>query len=193
MMEMSESKAETRMRMRGLAASVPQDVRRADDAEIARLVMSLPEYEAARTIFCFIGMKREISTDAIVRGALESGRRVAVPLCGEPGQMTAREIRSMDELSRGAYGILEPGPDAPTVQSDEIDLAVIPCVACSVEGARLGQGGGYYDRFIEGFRGASVMLCREICIAESVPTEPHDAVIPTVVSECGVRRGGKFS
>ena len=51
-----------------------------------------------------------------------------------------------DALHTGAYGILEPLPDAPKIDRSAVDLMLVPAVGCDVRGYRLGYGGGYYNR-----------------------------------------------
>ena len=65
----------------------------------------------------------------------------------------------------------------------EIDFAVIPCVSCDREGHRLGQGGGFYDRFLAAYRGPAYLICRERLLRSEIPMEPHDAIIHWVVTE----------
>lgn len=144
----------------------------------------MPEYQASSTIFCFVGTAHEIDTRPILTHALESGKRVCVPLCTAPGIMELREISSLADLAPGAYGILEPDPTrCGVVDTDEVDLAVLPCLCCNHLGHRLGQGGGYYDRFLSHYRGGTVLLCREKLLRQEIPLEPHDYPVPWVLTE----------
>ena len=69
------------------------------------------------------------------------------------------------------------------VDTDEVDLAVLPCLCCNHLGHRLGQGGGYYDRFLSHYRGGTVLLCREKLLRQDIPLEPHDYPVPWVLTE----------
>ena len=48
---------------------------------------------------------------------------------------------------------------------------------------RLGQGGGYYDRYLAGFQGFTVALCRDALLRDEIPTQPHDVPVQLVVTE----------
>lgn len=181
-------KTTLRTQMRAKARELPAEYRAAADSSIAEYLLSLPEYAAAGTVFCFVPMVvREPDVLPILRDVLARGKHLCVPRClPEPGQMVLCLIRSLDELSPGAYGILEPKETCETVPADCPDFAVIPCVACTRDGVRLGQGGGYYDRFLARYHGFAAMVCREKLLCENVPTEPHDRHVPVVVTEAGV-------
>jgi 5-formyltetrahydrofolate cyclo-ligase len=170
-----------------MRAADPAVQRREDEAICARL-LSLPEYERARTVFCFVGTKREVDTRPILRQALAAGKRLCAPVCLGPGRMEARLLRGLDELSPGAYGILEPRENCPPLAPAEIDLAVVPCLACDRAGGRLGQGGGFYDRFMSGRRFPALALCRESLLVAAIPLEPWDQRVDGVVTEARLIR-----
>ena len=104
------------------------------------------------------------------------------------GKMSFRMIRSYDDLEPGAYGILEPKKEMPEIRMEEIDFVLVPCVSCSHDGKRLGNGGGYYDRFLEQYTGAKAILCREALIREDIPMESFDAVVRPVITEDAIYR-----
>ena len=189
-MTRAEEKQQLRKTIRALEKELPAAYKAESSAAIARHLLAMPEYREAGTVFCFVGTAREIDTTAILQDALDAGKRLCVPLCVGDGIMELRQITSLGQLSPGAYGILEPPADSPVIGPDGVDFAVLPCLSCSHSGHRLGQGGGFYDRFLAHYPGGAVMVCREKLIREDIPLEPHDCPVPWVVTELGLWEDG---
>jgi len=77
-----------------------------------------------------------------------------------------------NNMRSGAFGILEPRHDLPVMDLQNIDLILIPAVACDRQGYRLGYGGGFYDRWLPNSTGfKSGVIFDEFCVDEL----PHDA------------------
>ena len=178
-----QSKQEIRAVIAAAEAEWPETYFQASDAEIARRVQAMPEWQTAQTLFLYVSVRREPDTRALIEAALRDGKRVAVPRCLRRGAMEAREIHALDELVPAAYGLLEPTDAAPLVLPGEIDLAVIPCVAADKTGRRLGHGAGFYDRYLAGSAARRLCLCRSRNLLEAVPAEAHDLVMDWVVTE----------
>lgn len=189
-MTKTEEKQRLRRTVRALERALPAAYKAASGSAIAHRLTAMPEYQTAGTVFCFVGTQREIDTRPILENALAAGKRLCVPRCSGPGVMETRQITSLGQLSPGAYGILEPPPDSPTIPTDAIDFAILPCLTCDRFGHRLGQGGGYYDRFLACYRGGTVLLCRERLIREEIPVEPHDYPVPWVLTETALYEDG---
>ena len=189
-MTRQEEKKQLRAIVRRLDRELSERYLRSSSAAIAAHLLAMPEYQAADTVFCFVGVNREIDTRSILEDILTSGKRLCVPLCTGPGEMELHQISELCQLSAGSYGLLEPAPDSPLVGIDDVDFAIIPCLTCNHAGQRLGKGGGYYDRFLSHYRGGTVLLCREKLIREEIPVEPHDYPIPWVLTEKGLYEDG---
>lgn len=185
-MTVSEQKKQLRAKVRKMERELDPAYKKAADARIVERICTLPEYQGAETVFCFVGTSREIDTTALLKDILARGKKLLVPLCTGPGIMELREITSLSQLEAGAYGILEPRPDTPRVDKSEVDFSIIPCVSCDRQGHRLGQGGGYYDRFFESATIPSALICREALLQEYIPAEEHDVAFRKVISETAV-------
>ena len=179
-----------RKTIRAAERELPQSYKDRSSAEICAHLAAMPEYLAADTVFAFVGTAREIDTTAFLEDVLARGKRLCVPLGVGDGLMDLHHITSLEQLNTGAYGIQEPSEDTPIVPVDEVDFAVIPCLSCSHGGKRLGQGGGFYDRFLAKYRSAAVLVCRERLTREELPVEPHDLPIPWVMTEKGLYEDG---
>ena len=167
-MTRQEEKQRLRQTMRELERQLSDKYKRNSSRAICAHLVAMPEYQAADTVFCFVGTNREIDTHPILEDCLAAGKRLCVPLCTGPGIMELRQIADLSQLICGSYGIQEPPADAPSVAIDDVDLSIIPCLTCDHGGKRLGQGGGYYDRFLSSYRAAAVMACRSTAVRSSI-------------------------
>ena len=189
-MTKQEEKQQLRAIVRNLEGQLSPKYRQESGRSIAAHLLAMPEYTAAGTVFCFVGGTREIDTRPILEHALTAGKTLCAPLCVGKGVMELRQVTDLSALSPGAYGILEPPGDSSIIAVDQVDLAILPCVTCDRFGRRLGQGGGYYDRFLSKYRGGTVLLCRERLLREEIPLEPHDYPVPWVLTERGLYEDG---
>jgi 5-formyltetrahydrofolate cyclo-ligase len=189
-MTRQEEKQRLRQTMRTLEQQLSDKYKAASSRAICAHLLAMPEYQAADTVFCFVGSAKEIDTRPILEHALRAGKRLCVPLCTAPGIIELRELNSLDDLIPGTYGIMEPKANSTIVDTDDVDFAILPCLTCNHAGQRLGKGGGYYDRFLSHYRGGTVLLCREKLIREEIPVEPHDYPVPWVLTERGLYEDG---
>src|SRR5690606_17515013 len=109
-------------------------------------------------------------------------------------QLNVHLARGRDELETGAWGILEPKPAVPLVDTlTTIAVVLVPGLAFDAKGGRLGYGAGYYDRFFDRFAGQQQPLRIGVCysaqLVEQVPMEAHDYAMDAVVTEAGVVLG----
>ncbi len=153
------------------------------DASIEAQVLAMEEYRKAKTVFCFVSYGGEPETRGILRDILEKGKTLAVPRCMEDGIMEAVLLTDLGQLEKGMYGIEEPAAGLPTLPFEEIDFAVVPALAFTADGERLGQGGGYYDRFMARTNAFTCGICYRDFVLDSVPTEEFDRKVDAVVCE----------
>lgn len=130
-----------------------------------------------------------LSDEVDVRALFElKGCKIVLPrIVNDDSDIAQMEFfeYSSSELCRGAYGIMEPQAER-AYGAGEIDLMVVPGVAFTAAGERMGRGKGYYDRYLsrEGFRAYCVGVCFGCQICEELPTEPHDRRMNEVIKGC---------
>ncbi|NLC78859.1 MAG: 5-formyltetrahydrofolate cyclo-ligase [Ruminococcaceae bacterium] len=161
------------------------ELRKEISGEICGALIETPQYKKAKTVFCFVGTEREIDTRGIIERALSDKKTVCVPLCGKSGEMSARKIADMGELSTGHFGILEPSPESEEITPENIDFAVIPSSACDRRRGRIGQGGGYYDRFLKRAEIYKTALCPRALVERRLPLSDDDVIMDAVITERG--------
>lgn len=195
-------KAELRRAMIARRDALDLDVRAAKSAAIcARLVELLDRSDAAapRIVAVYAAMGSEVDPAAFAAAAAKRGWRVAYPCmlsasdaaaCGQ--RMCMRAVAVDDASSTPfiahptrTFAAMDIDSDRfPIVPAEALDMAIVPLVAFDRAGARLGYGGGCYDRYLPTLSPA----CQIIGIAfdeqrvDHIPTDAHDLPLPHIIS-----------
>ena len=188
MEQISEKKAALRSLLRKLRRELDGEVLYRESEQLCARLLELPELQRAQTVFCYVSYGGEVETHRLIEELLSLGKRVLVPRCRANGVMDCVPIASLDQLVPGMKGILEPPAELLAVDPQTVEFAVIPAGGCGEDGSRLGQGGGYYDRFLERVRCGHAALCLEAFLLPSVPAEPHDRSMKCIVTQQRVLR-----
>lgn len=186
------SAEKTRIRGEALARRRDQPDKEAASRTICERLAALPEYQAAKTILFYLDARSEARTRSFVAEALDGPRRIVVPYCSG-AELELFLLESMAELQTGQFGILEPSVNLrslpeKSVGASEVDLIVVPGVAFSPDGARLGHGHGYYDRLLRRARPEAprIGLAFDCQIYPALPTQPHDIFMTHIVTQSRV-------
>lgn len=130
-----------------------------------------PLVDKASAVFTYASTEIEVDTRRLIAYCLERKILVALPVSGDT-ELSFYYINDVSELKKGRFGIDEPPTDRPAL-ADENTLCIVPALCADGEGLRLGYGRGYYDRFLSGFAGKSVIICYR-AFKREVPAEPYD-------------------
>lgn len=157
----------------------------------SRLLASL-YYQRAKTIALYAPIKGEVPTRDILLAALGEGKTVCYPLSHVHGRILSfRVVANESELEAGRLGVREPSGDADLVPLEAIELFVVPGLAFSKDGKRLGRGGGYFDATL--LSGAPFSRRVGLALAEQIvdtlPVTSDDVVMDLVVTENESFRG----
>lgn len=183
-----QEKQEMRIRARQALSSLSAQARKEIGLRMKEALCAHPLWANANSLFCYYGIQREPDTVPILQAALEQDKRLFLPRCipHRPGEMELVRVNRLTQISRNANGLWEPVGEE-LAAPEEIDLALIPCLAASPDGQRLGHGGGYYDRFLCAFRGISVILCPQMAVVPTVPVGKTDQAAEYLLTENGLR------
>ncbi|MBT2677501.1 5-formyltetrahydrofolate cyclo-ligase [Bacillus sp. ISL-35] len=156
--------------------------------QIAQQLYRSDEWISATTIAITVSKAPEVDTFQIIRKGWEQGKRIVVPKCEPKSRgLDFRELKRFSQLETVFYGLLEPiVSETDSVGRGEIDLVVVPGLAFSHSGYRLGFGGGYYDRFLADFQGMTVSLAFKDQLVGEIPVESHDIPVQKIIHGEGV-------
>ncbi|MBU1998216.1 MAG: 5-formyltetrahydrofolate cyclo-ligase [Candidatus Omnitrophota bacterium] len=139
-------------------------------------------FKKAKTVMFYMSIGGEVNTKEMIQEAIKLGKKAVVPVCRKYRMMRACFLGYKEELVRGPYGIGEPAVKK-NVRLKDLDLVLVPGVAFTKKGARLGRGKGYYDRFLNRLpkKVTSVGLAFSFQILPSLPTGRGDVSVSRVI------------
>ncbi|RXZ81508.1 5-formyltetrahydrofolate cyclo-ligase [Paenibacillaceae bacterium] len=192
---------EKRMLRQAMSASrnaMQPEIRMQLSETIGKMLWQHVRAAVVANVMAYVPYRSEVDTRPFIEQAWREGIEVILPQCEvETRAMTLFKVRQWSELREGAYGIMEPDPELAEACGDTFvpEIIIAPGLAFGKNGARLGYGGGYYDRFKE-----RLMLCGNsalpvwlgaafsLQLVEWLPSERHDAMMDAVVTEHGIWR-----
>lgn len=160
-------------------------------------------YYKAHTILTFLPTNQEIETLEIIENATKRGIKIGVPLLLDENQMEFRllskDIPLEEQIEEGAFGIREPKKSCPkwepTKETGPI-LILVPGLAFSLEGTRLGKGKGFYDRFLASLPPdltvTKLGYCYSFQVINFIPSQIHDVKMDGLLTEKTLILFGNF-
>ncbi len=184
---MDETKHAIRREMRRMRKELPDRHHRSEQIWAAVVPACRDFATRVRTpgplrVLAFVGVGSEPDTGGLIDALHAAGFSVLLPRV-EGDEMVAVGHGPGRDLVPGAFGIPEPAGTA--VDPVVIDVVIVPGLAFTVDGSRLGQGGGFYDRFLPTVRGAclTIGVCFSEQIRDDLPSEEHDRKVDLVITD----------
>ena len=152
----------------------------AKSARLGELFAQSELYRQAKTIYGYMPYNQEVRTVPMLERAIRDGKRVAVPKCyGD--EMRFLYLDDLNAVEPGYAGIPEPVADEP-VADDETALVLMPGMAFDPQGHRIGNGGGFYDKFLAKEPDhPTLALCYDFQMLEHLETEEFDIPVDCVL------------
>ena len=148
------------------------------DNWLTQHLLSSVAYQKAQVIATYLSMPHEVSTAAFIKQAQLDGKRVLVPKTYGRGRMIFVDYDE-SRLQKSSFGLMEPTSEE-AVEKTEIDLIHVPGVVFNSQGFRIGYGGGYYDRYLADFAGASISSIYSFQQSDFEP-DYHDIAVKEVL------------
>lgn len=185
------TKAECRRVMKArLAALSPEQMGKKSEAACRHMLLS-PEFQNAHAVMLYLSMPGETNPQSLTAAALEAQKIILLPVVDwHNASMTAVKVHNLDVRYDPQAPLLPQPVAGEAFPLEEIDLIIVPGLAFSESGHRLGRGKGYYDRFLSQ-RGldaslAAIAFCEQLC--NDLPVESHDIGMQMIVTDQGILR-----
>ncbi len=167
--------------------ALPLEQRKMFEEGIRARLFALEQFKQAGKVLFYASFRTEVNTGTMIAEALDMGKTVILPRVDqEEGRLTKHVINGLEELVPGHMGILEPDMDKHSeVKVEDIHMLVVPGLAFDIKGARIGYGGGYYDKLLPRIKGERTIaaLAFEVQIFSSLPMEEHDIPVDYIITE----------
>ena len=189
---MSIDKSQLRKEFLAKRGAIPPSLISTASKKIVELITTTREFQSAQTISSYYPRRNEV--DLLSLFSFSNKKAIAFPrVVKGTEKLDFYLIKKLDEFEKGVFGLMEPKPSLPKIEIEKIDLFLIPGVAFTKSGERLGYGGGYYDETLR-FKNPNVVtfgICFDIQLAENIPSQSWDIKMDFIVTESGIKKAIK--
>jgi len=207
----AQQKQSLRQKFRRSRQQINATVWQQSSHQLCQILQMSDRFQTAQTVFAYVSFRQEpdlsflydadagalspltltppsLSRSTAKSTAQSNSRRWGFPRCLTlPTPTLTWHLRPQGAAwTEGAYGLREPAPHWQTLEPEEVDLILVPAVACDRRGFRLGYGGGFYDRFLAAARSYAIPtigICFELALVEELPIEPWDIPLNYICTE----------
>jgi 5-formyltetrahydrofolate cyclo-ligase len=177
-----ENKSELRRIILQKRRSLSVEEWREKSDRLCNHLRSLPLLTQAKTVLAYFSFRQEPDLSPLFT---DSQWRWGLSRCVGKSLVWHRWMHG-ESLNKGDYGIFEPHPDSPILTPHEVDLILVPAVACDTRGYRLGYGGGFYDRLLSSADWVSkptIGIVFEFAYLPQLPVDPWDKPLHSICTE----------
>lgn len=158
------------------------DTMQQQEASAIQLLFQEPQYQHADSILAYAALPGELSVDQLIQQALDEGKKVFLPKsypdnCSMEFHQLENHLPYTQQVVCGSYGIREPLSSREKYHKSDKTLVLVPGLAFTRTGQRLGRGKGFYDRFLARLSADDCYfmgVCHQWQIVERIPTEATD-------------------
>lgn len=147
--------------------------------EIYKRLIEFHIYKKARSVACYYSKDSEVKTMNIMQNIIKTKELLLPKKVGHI--LEFKKIKDLTKLEDGIFGIKEPNRVCQT--SHKIDLVLVPAIAISRRGERIGYGHGYYDRVLSTLNTKTISLVYAKQIIDKIPTSKNDINMDFIINE----------
>lgn len=152
-----------------------------EDRASVDALLDCPSYRRCSLLFGFSPLASEVDISFVLEEAIKH-KKLALPRCiGDTLEFQFVEKGWDEHVKPSSLGVLEPPAGARAIP-DRQSLILVPAMAYTLQGDRLGRGKGYYDRYLREYPEARTMgICRSYQLQKKLPTESWDMRVREVL------------
>ena len=179
--KMSSPKENVRKEIRQMRKDLLPEEKEQMDQQIRERFLNLPQLEQVKSIYLYASIGREVDTWGLLEALWKKGIRTALPRA-EGKELCFCFVDNCQRLQAGTMKIWEPKKGC-ALADDPHSWVITPGLAFSVDGRRIGYGGGYYDRFFLRETGhMRIALAYPFQVRKDIPVEPWDQRVHAIVT-----------
>jgi 5-formyltetrahydrofolate cyclo-ligase len=184
-----QTKTELRKTLLAQRESLAPSLRAAHGLIISERILQMPEYQCAEVVLGYMNFGAEFACDAWVERVLAAGKRLLLPkVNAQSKQLDLYWVTDVQQQLRpGLWGIREPLVECCERfdSANEVEFALIPGVGFSRDGARLGYGGGFYDKLLARMARRPVLAAAAfgVQLVAHIPQEATDVKVAWIITE----------
>jgi 5-formyltetrahydrofolate cyclo-ligase len=193
-MTIPELKQTLRQRIIAAREKLPASERLRLSRAVIQSVCELTAYRQAHTVLGYLNFGSELASELWVQRAFADGKRVLLPRVNRASKhLDLYQVRDLQqEVAPGFLGIREPVAERCVKEEapGAVDFILLPGVAFTPEGARLGYGGGYYDKLLAHMPHQPTLVAGAFAlqVVQQIPQEKTDRKVEWLVTEDGAIR-----
>ncbi len=180
-------KKELRKEMRQRKAAMTAEQKIAESDSVWQHIEQLSCFQQAHHILLYHSLPDELITHNTIERWATQGKEIYLPVV--VGDDLVVRHYNHEAMQQGEFNIMEPTGN--NVDTNLLQLIIVPGVAFDNNGNRLGRGKGYYDRLLSRTSTTCIGVCYNCQLIDSIPTEPHDHIMQYIVTPQGVVKGTK--
>lgn len=202
-------KKELRKNMKNEISKLTEDFIKSESKQIYEIFINSEIYKNCNCVFSYCAMKNEISVNLINEKILKDGKKLLIPKCEENGIMNFYNLKNdlliSEQIHEGMFGIYEPNENLEIFSENTFyknedfyknhkTCVLVPGLAFSKNGARLGKGKGFCDRYLSRLLKMKMdpvkvgvhLSCQ---LVNEVPFESHDLFMDYLLGSNGIISG----
>ncbi|MFL2646217.1 MAG: 5-formyltetrahydrofolate cyclo-ligase [Dehalococcoidia bacterium] len=151
--------------------------------KILKLLLSMPVLQSSSSIHTYVSKDSEVMTHQLIYTLLERNINVICPRIQKHNELGHSTINSFNDFKKNKLGILEPKEELPSFSINDLDVIIVPGLAFTRVGNRIGYGGGFYDRFLIKTNAVSIGLAFDKQVINKLPHNKDDSILDYIVTE----------